>query len=179
MAIQSKLANHLWNEWHHVSISDIRATFEANNAWHARLDILWTLQFVKMEISPSLLFLPFHHFQSARFSPGMQHEVVRWKEKSWCWSRHEFRCWSFRFGGWILWTSIWFEFARRSLSVDKGVGPGLVWCVPKMCWQNLGIFATFAKAFDLEEEVLSHLREHGDCDMGALRQAGHRGHPTN
>ena len=28
------------------------------------------------------------------------------------------------------------------------------------------------EAFDLEEEVLSHLREHGDCDMGALRQAG-------
>lgn len=78
---------------------------------------------------------------------------------------------SFCLGGWILWTSLWFEFARRSLSVEKAVGRGLVWCVPKMCWKNLEIFA---KAFDLEEEVLSHLREHGDCDMGALRQAGHR-----
>lgn len=32
---------------------------------------------------------------------------------------------SFRLGGWILWTSVWLEFARRSLSVDKaGWAPG-------------------------------------------------------
>ena len=28
------------------------------------------------------------------------------------------------------------------------------------------------EAMDLEEEVISHLREHGECDMGALRQVG-------
>ena len=27
------------------------------------------------------------------------------------------------------------------------------------------------QAIDLEEEVMSQLREQGDCDMGALRQA--------
>jgi len=34
-------------------------------------------------------------------------------------------------------------------------------------------------AFDLEEEVLSHLREHGDCDMGALRQVNDLGRRFN
>lgn len=35
------------------------------------------------------------------------------------------------------------------------------------------------EAFDLEEEVLSHLREHGDCDMGALRQVNDLGRRFN
>ena len=150
--------------------------------------------------SPSSLFLPFDHFESPRFSLGMQHDVVRWKEKSWCWSRHEFRCWGreelqfatretpprYHFSklslGRMDSLNLRMAWIRQTFPVcwfSAGWVCGLVWCVPKMRWKNLGIFAAFAKAFDLEEEVLSHLREHGDCDMGALRQAGHRGHPTN
>lgn len=36
-----------------------------------------------------------------------------------------------------------------------------------------------AEAMDLEEEVISHLREHGECDMGALRQVNDLGRRFN
>lgn len=35
------------------------------------------------------------------------------------------------------------------------------------------------EALELEEEVLAHLREHGDCDMGALRQVNDLGRRFN
>ena len=36
-----------------------------------------------------------------------------------------------------------------------------------------------SEALELEEEVVRHLREHGDCDMGALRQVNDLGRRFN
>ncbi|CAK9032305.1 cAMP-dependent protein kinase regulatory subunit [Durusdinium trenchii] len=52
-----------------------------------------------------------------------------------------------------------------------------------MAWQD-GFFDPphglgSAEAMDLEEEVISHLREHGECDMGALRQVNDLGRRFN
>lgn len=67
---------------------------------------------------------------------------------------------------------------EESLLTFKGIAEDCHDYLPRMVYQFTAKCCHFCgclacgEAFDLEEEVLSHLREHGDCDMGALRQAG-------